>query len=124
MERRKNGEDPARGCLIVEWALALPLTTAFASYTSAPVKARPLSRNETMEFRLWSSACFLATPSGRNEKPFVCLDSMRGMIRRSRSDIGGSEIPGNRSTPIERDGRDDRRFRRADFVESRLAKQP
>lgn len=55
--------------MIVEWALALPLTTAFADgYTSAPVKARPLSTNETMEFRLWSSACLRAASSGRARK--------------------------------------------------------
>lgn len=67
--------------MIVEWALALPLTTAFAGYTSAPVKARPLSSNETMEFRLWSSACFHAAVSGREEKPFVCLNSTPEEIR-------------------------------------------
>lgn len=76
---KERGTDPTAGeCLIVEWALALPLTTAFADgYTSAPVKARPLSTNETMEFRLWSSACLHAALSGRARKsPSFASNSM------------------------------------------------
>lgn len=76
---KERGTDPTAGeCLIVEWALALPLTTAFADgYTSAPVKARPLSTNETMEFRLWSSACLHEALSGRARKsPSFASNSM------------------------------------------------
>ena len=42
VKERREREDPARGCLIVEWALALPLTTAFAGLYIGPCESQAL----------------------------------------------------------------------------------